>query len=399
MDQKAKVIIVVFILLLGAASFLGYQAYVGKQVAEKERDTLKSDNATLQQKAQDAAGELQQLQTRMAGMTQEIDRNSAEKAKIQERLDLAAKEKSSLIEQIKILQAKKVEILTAPQAAPAPVAVRAPEPQAPQGDESYWADMVKTKTDLEFKLQNLVQELKTTKAANEQLQREKSSLALEESNYIRERTDSKRSLEYNQKISDSIAAELVREKNDKYRIEESVKDLKTENANLRLQLRELNARKNDLAKRYADLSAKNDNLSKKVEDMEFQLAKKLGDMESLLAQKNTELAKLYQDLSVKPAAVELPPIVVRPNVPSAPAPVPVANTIVGKVLTINRDNNFVVIDLGANNGIKVGTAFSIYRSIDDKSIAEVEVIQVRKSISACDIKKEYAAIHVGDVVK
>jgi hypothetical protein len=93
---------------------------------------------------------------------------------------------------------------------------------------------------------------------------------------------------------------------------------------------------------------------------------------------------------------------VRPSAATPPAPVPTpapAPALVGKVLTINRENNFIVIDLGSDNGVKVGNIFSIYRDIGGKSIADVEIIQLRKNISACDIKKESVSIHVGDVVK
>jgi hypothetical protein len=69
----------------------------------------------------------------------------------------------------------------------------------------------------------------------------------------------------------------------------------------------------------------------------------------------------------------------------------------GKILSVDRDNNFVVIDLGIDVGIKIGDTFQVYRG--DRIIATIEVIQARRGIAACDIKKEYLSIIAGDTVR
>ena len=71
--------------------------------------------------------------------------------------------------------------------------------------------------------------------------------------------------------------------------------------------------------------------------------------------------------------------------------------LIGKVLAVNREHNFVVIDLGEEQGIKPGQLFDVIR--EGKSIATVEVIQTRKSVSACDIKEQDTNVWVGDTVK
>ena len=57
----------------------------------------------------------------------------------------------------------------------------------------------------------------------------------------------------------------------------------------------------------------------------------------------------------------------------------------------------MVIDLGKDSGIKLGDTFKVYR--EDKTVATLEVIQARQSISACDIKEEITAIKAGDIVR
>ncbi len=98
----------------------------------------------------------------------------------------------------------------------------------------------------------------------------------------------------------------------------------------------------------------------------------------------------------------MPPIVIRPQIQaqadiSAPqeksAPVKQSGTI----LELNKEQNFAIIDLGEDAGIKVGDTLKVYKQ--DKVTGTIEVIQVRQGISACDIKEEIEAIGIGDIVK
>ncbi len=52
----------------------------------------------------------------------------------------------------------------------------------------------------------------------------------------------------------------------------------------------------------------------------------------------------------------------------------------GKVLVVNRDYNFVVINLGSKDGVGIGNEFSIYRN--DKYIGVVKVEKVHDSMAA-----------------
>lgn len=69
----------------------------------------------------------------------------------------------------------------------------------------------------------------------------------------------------------------------------------------------------------------------------------------------------------------------------------------GAVLSINDESDFVIIDLGENSSIQIGDNLSIYR--DGQYIAAIEVIQVRKEVSAADIKQKTADIQRGDQVR
>jgi hypothetical protein len=67
------------------------------------------------------------------------------------------------------------------------------------------------------------------------------------------------------------------------------------------------------------------------------------------------------------------------------------------VVSVNQDNNFVIVDLGERSGIKVGDAFKVYHN--GVQVVSVEVIQVRQDISAADIKQKTAPFSVGDTIR
>ena len=138
------------------------------------------------------------------------------------------------------------------------------------------------------------------------------------------------------------------------------------------------------------------------EDERIRLDKSLREMERERETLNRRLAELERTLEEKKevlskekAQVALPPIVVRPErlaLPVAPLP-----AVSGKIIGVNRDYNFVIIDLGEEQGIKVGRTFRVFR--DRKIIGRLEVIQVRSSVSACDIKEKSQDLKVGDIIK
>jgi hypothetical protein len=118
-----------------------------------------------------------------------------------------------------------------------------------------------------------------------------------------------------------------------------------------------------------------------VDDMKRQLG--MGERGSAVSQEGQQQG-----------SVELPPIVVRSSSGgSSEAPVEQQ----GEVLLVNKENNFIIVNLGENVGMKVGDSLRVFR--DDKAIATIEVIQLRKNFSACDIKSASTSIKIGDKIK
>lgn len=126
-----------------------------------------------------------------------------------------------------------------------------------------------------------------------------------------------------------------------------------------------------------DLEKKFNQAQKDVEKIQAQLK----DLES----KKADLEARVKDLETQSEGVELGKIVVGPEGAGAvPAQVPIAATppskLEGKVLVVNNDYDFVVINLGGKDGVSLGNVFSVYRN--NKLIGDVKVEKVNDAMAA-----------------
>ncbi len=401
MEQKIKFVLVGLAGLLVVFVFLFMQTLGQKQALTKERDELQKDNASLKTKITKLNTTISNNERELDSFRKEMTTLAAAKKDVDRKYEEAQKKTVELNDQIKSLKA---EVGSASKQRQEVI------PQS--GNDAYWAGILKAKNELDLQLSNMTVELKNIKILNEQLQREKSSVELELNDIKRQKDDLKREFDYNKKLMDSIANDLVRERNDKMKIQESFKAIKNENKVLIRQVGSLNNRKIALETRIQGLQQDKDAIQAKMGDMETMLTDKIaqiGQFKEQLSdiQRSSVTADPAGSSSGMPASmvsseiqdssVALPPIVVRPqeSLPSAGSGTGVLSG--GKVLAVNKENNFVVIDLGGNQGVKTGDTFQVYR--DGGTIATVEAIQVRKDIAACDIRKQTDAPRIGDMVQ
>lgn len=396
MEQKMKFFLIGLVGVAAACFFLFIQSFSAKQKLLQEKNDLQAENTTLNAKIGKLENSLRNYENKMSQLNKEMDQVSLAKQEAEKKYELASQEKEELQEALKKLKARETQ---------SPV-VSIPQPQAmaTAGTDSYWAAILKAKTELELQLNKLQSDFKTTQINNEQLQREKSTTELEINNLKREKEELGRQLSYNQKLMDSLAQELVREKNDKIQIQESLKSLKAENALLFKQSKGLNNQKINLEKRLQAIEQEKASLGVKLNQMQTTLAENIPQVDTLREELMDAAGGLDSEAATgQPATrgefVELPAIVVRPPLDALTQETNLAagQALAGKVLAINKDNNFVVIDMGQDRGLKTGDVFHIYR--EAKAIASIEVNQTRKDISACDIKQEKTPIKIGDIVR
>ncbi|MCG2714141.1 MAG: hypothetical protein L6308_04805 [Candidatus Omnitrophica bacterium] len=397
MEQKIKFIIIGLIGFSVVCLFLFLQATGSQQLLVRERNDLKSENTTLTNKINQLENKINQLENDLNSNKEKIDSLKVERNKavedlggLQRKFELASKARDELIEKLKSRSQSQRE---------QPVAVQ--QEIVLQNTDAYWGAILKAKTDLEMQLTSIRGELRNLQITNESLQRSKSTLELDVNSLRNEKQDLLRQLDYNQKILDSMSQEVVRERNDKVKIQDSFKINKNENALLIRQLESLNNHKSTLDRKLQNLQVGKDTVEKRLSEMETMLTERIFQINSLKDELDAiRSGKPPAALESKPKeSVELPAIVVR-STSAAQRESPLtadAPVFSGKILAVNSDNNFVVIDLGTSSGVKHGDTFNVYR--EGKSIGYILVIQARDNLSACDIKTMSIPLKIGDSIK
>ena len=391
MEKKSQFILAGLIFVGLTFGYLYFTTQNSKQLLLKERDELAQENESLNAKVEKLTKEVQQRQGQVSSLSKDLEDIGAERDELQDKFSLVNKTKDELSNKIKTMQKQ----LASQQQQQQPSA-----PSSGQYTDAYWATVLKTKTDLEMQLASARNEMKVLNINNEQLQREKSSLDLTVDNLERDKEDIKRQMEYKQKMMDSIAQELVMERNDRLQMQVLLKTVKNENAALMRQLRTLNNHKIDLERKLKNLKDAKVSVETRVSDMENMLSGRLSQISELRDQieaiRAGQAIPVSETLMQKSQSVELQPIVVYPKIEAA-SPETAGAPEAGKVVAVNRENNFVIVDLGENVGVKAGDMFQIYR--EGNWVATVEVIKVSKTVSACDIRKEEAPIRINDMVR
>jgi len=389
MDQKIKFIIIGLAAVLLISLLFNIQTISSKQAVIRERDNLIKENSQLVKKVEETRKDNQRLQENISSLNKNLDRLSKDSEALKERYEAVNKAREKLVEQMKSMKEKGPE-----ESASSPLA----------GD-AYWAGVLRQKKDLEMQFDNMRNDLKATQINNEQLQRDKNALELEAANLNREKQDLSRQyefiqkqLDYNKKMMDTLTLELVGEKNDKLKIQEILKSIKNENTILRRQLKYLSSRKIALEKKLAESQQKNNVLENRFNEMGIILNDNMQQIEKLNKKLSQGLngEEIGETHVQRGESVELPPIVVRPQEETFSQGG--LSQAAGRILAVNRENNFAIIDLGEDSGVKVGDIFHVYNK-EDRAVGTVEVIESRKSISACDISKETKPIKVGDTIR
>ncbi|MBU0710037.1 MAG: hypothetical protein KJ793_04920, partial [Candidatus Omnitrophica bacterium] len=142
----------------------------------------------------------------------------------------------------------------------------------------------------------------------------------------------------------------------------------------------LTGRKADLEEKFKELRDDKAEMEKRVANLQVDF---IDDLQE---------TKKARPVLRRESSVELPPIVVRPQSTGDRLELKAV-----EVVAVNTQNNFAVISAGEVDGLRMGDYFRVQRG--NKHIADIEVIQVRKNIAACDIKSLSSPIKIGDAVE
>ncbi len=95
--------------------------------------------------------------------------------------------------------------------------------------------------------------------------------------------------------------------------------------------------------------------------------------------------------TLNPNAVELAPVIIRKNQSG------MASSLQGRLVDVNDQHQFVIIDKGIRDGVQEGMVFDIRHG--DAFVAEATVVRVRPQLAACNFRRGASAplIRIGDV--
>ncbi len=436
----------IFMLLFILAGTLLYSGYtvMEKQKIEIEKVKLEEQVAQSQDREKGKVEEIQRLKERIAQFDDErsrlekkvskaedkmaslfSDSNEAEadRDKYKRKLNNSEEEISDLKKKIKSLNndqddlmvklkrarsaqqdaeelASRIPTTSTPSRAVQPAAVSAaPVSYASSGNnDAYFADIIKEKAALETEVKQLRNEVATKDQSILELRDKNETLKFELGSLKFSTDEVAREIQYKEDMINNLSLQLAREKNNKKFSSDRLTTLHDENVGLREELKRLSVSKFTLEKTIAKVKQEKDQIEAQLIERENLIQGKIDEIWEI----KESLDKTFKStkLSAPEAEIELPPILVstqghRAAVNFNPNEAPSGYN--GKIVNVNTENNFAIVNLGEGSGVKLGTELSVYRK--DGFIARLKVIQLRKDISAADIVEQKQTIQIGDIVR
>ncbi len=334
-------------------------------------------------------------------------------------------------------QAKSGSVAASPENASADVSEQ-------KGDQ-YWANVLKEKESLKLDLQKAQSELDQSALQVVELKKQNSDIQIQLKNLTdlkedlekklsrdkedleiqiaNEKKEFDRKIKYSEDLANSLSMEVARAHSDQKDSVERAEKYKQDSMALQDQIKQLSTTKLALERTIAAMNTDKVSMQKRLDQTEGAIQGRIDEIWKIkqnLDQKISQLPSTNNSPNSKAssAEVELPPIVVNPSAGSGFNETPktqqpekrsaspsrsAANTVAapskdqGTIISINEPNNFVIVDLGEGDASQVGRKLTVYR--DNNPVGSLEVIQVRKDISAADIKESNGALRVGDTVR
>ena len=172
---------------------------------------------------------------------------------------------------------------------------------------------------------------------------------------------------------DNLKAELEQQKSFKLDLEKKFNAAQEDVKKTQAQLKELESRKTELETKISELETKSKDLEAKVQGIE------LGTI--VIGRETTPPQQTVSKPATRKQEKKIP-----------------VSGLEGKVLVVNKDYNFVVINLGTKDGVEMDNVFSVYHG--NNYIGDVKIEKIHDSMAAAgfvsgDIKDK---VNEGDKV-
>lgn len=421
---RLSIFILIFFLVVSLA--FGFYSLLQKQRLEKEKDNLQGELSSSQTREKEYIVKIKNLEdeVKTAGeqkaefsrqladakqqaqdLLGQIDEVSNDRDEWKKELDTIKKERDDL--------AAKLDDVTKPAAGPGSTETAQTASEGTAGDidpskipsitdREYWASILRQKAALEVEVNKFKEELSKHMVTLVDLKEQNAKFEIELESLRRTKEDMITELKNKEEMADNLSLELARAKNDRKFAADTIEKLNNENVELRDHMKDLLSARGQLEKSILGLSGEKDKLEKKLAQMEGLIQEKIEEVWGIKNNLNQKFTASSESKAVDSprkadADLQLPPIVVSQGVQKDSAAEEGKGAGEGQILSVNEDNNFVIIGLGENSGIRAGDTLNVYRG--GQYIALLQIIQVRKDISAADIKEQTTRLQVGDSVK
>jgi len=404
MNSKIKILLVGLAVVCAISLVIAFQL---NAVTKTLRNQLSSEEQAFAQEKQSLNRQLaalleskKKLDVELGDLRAKFDSLKKYKDGLQGKFELVTKERASLVEKVQDMasQKKKLEeeVVKLKQSGADTSATAPISAGGVSKDDAYWATVLRDKASLEIKVASLEKELSDVQLKTSTAMEEGRKLDLQLKTVTEARGDLDRRIVYNEKLAETLSEDLVREKRDKKAIVDQLENLRRENFELKTRLMAMGDKKVSLEGKLVDLQQEREILSKRLAELDQILQDRVDQIIQVKDDIKAVRSEAKEANTKDSRVVSLQPIVVKASEKASSNKNKPASA--GQVLAINEENNFVIVDMGEDDGAKVGQALTIFRN--SQKVATVEVIQTRKEISAADIKSVTAGskIKIGDMV-
>ena len=264
----------------------------------------------------------------------------------------------------------------------------------------FVAGLLKQKVELEVEIERLRNDMAPKDKEISMLKAESMDRDLSLAKLREDKISIEQKLKNAEQVGRILSGDLLKEK-DSYKEDKAMSEkIAMENNALRSKIAEFEG----IAKEYNSLLAEKENMKTNIARLESDIEYKNREIDKIkiALQENAARPKeVRAEAYHSPEEVDLPTIVAQKTAklttPSMER-IGESSDLKGRIVTINKEHNFVVIDIGRQDGVGIGNKFNVYRGTT--FLGSIEIIQARDRIAAADIKDltEGMNIEINDTV-
>lgn len=259
--------------------------------------------------------------------------------------------------------------------------------------DMFLTRLLKKKASLEVELARLKDSEAPKDLKINRLKTENMDLNIKLSNLKDENDLLTRKLKDSTDVADVLTRDLLRERDKIARNKKDIGDAKIENRVLKARIEEFE----DISGEFNKLFAEREDLRLEIAGLEKEIRYKdseIGKWKTAFEDRKRD-AEYRAEAYHAPGEVQLPQIVLQsddygastrlttPSLERIAKESTLKGGLRGRVVTVNRDHGFVVIDVGRQDGVGIMDSFKVYRG--GTLVGSIEVIQARERIAAADI--------------